>query len=74
MGQGSPGQASATLWQIVGTGDFDGDRRHDLLWRHQDNGQTSMWFIDGTDRVGDGVVGVVGLEWSVAGTGNFDGN
>ena len=73
VGQGSPGQANGALWQIVGTGDFDGDRRHDLLWRHQITGLTVMWFIDGIDRVGDGVVGIARLDWSVSGTGNFDG-
>ena len=73
VGSGSPGQTNPADWQIVGIGDFDGDRRDDLLWRHQMTGLAFIWFIDGIDRVDAGVVGFAGLDWSVSGTGNFDG-
>ena len=73
MGFGSPGQANAATWKIAAVGDFDGDRRDDLFWRNQVTGLAFMWFIDGTDEVGAGVVGFAGLDWSVNGTGNFDG-
>ena len=73
VGFGSPGQANTATWQIVGVGDFDGDRRDDLFWRNQVSGLAFIWFIDGTDRVGAGAVGFAGLDWSVKGTGNFDG-
>ena len=34
-------------WNIVGTGDFNGDGKSDLLWR--DNlGNDAMWFMNGT--------------------------
>ena len=32
----------ATNWQIVGTGDFNGDGRDDILWRN-DGGALSDW-------------------------------
>ena len=31
-----------TLWHIADTGDFNGDGRDDILWRH-DNGMMSEW-------------------------------
>jgi hypothetical protein len=32
-----------TSWQIVGSGDFNGDGRDDLLWRNPSPGQTTDW-------------------------------
>ena len=32
-----------TSWQIVGSGDFNGDGRDDLLWRNPSTGQTTDW-------------------------------
>jgi hypothetical protein len=31
-------------WQVVGVGDFDGDRVDDILWRHSGNGSNTVWF------------------------------
>lgn len=38
-----------TDWQIIGIGDFNGDRRADLLWRHE-TGLTTTWLgaVDGS--------------------------
>ena len=58
---------------VVGVGDFDGDHRDDLLWRNQVSGLVFTWFIDDTERVGAGMVGFAGLDFSVQGIGNFDG-
>jgi len=33
-------------WQIVDTGDFNGDGDVDILWRHQASGQNVVWFMD----------------------------
>lgn len=35
-------------WHVVGSGDFNGDGRDDLLWRH-DSGQLSTWLSDGAN-------------------------
>lgn len=36
-----------TIWQIVQTGDYDGDGMSDLLWSDT-SGNTAMWFMNGT--------------------------
>ncbi len=63
-------------WHVAGTGDFNGDGRADILWRH-DDGTVTDWLgrADG-DFVGNYVAGVLvlGNEWHVAGTGDFNGD
>ena len=34
-------------YDIVGTGDFDGDGRSDILWRHTVQGDVWGWLMDG---------------------------
>ncbi|WP_309611306.1 FG-GAP-like repeat-containing protein [Sphingomonas sp.] len=65
----------ATSWKIVGTGDFDGDGRDDILWRN-DDGTLGNWL--GTATGGFSVNGslLVGVanRWQVVGTGDFNGD
>ena len=35
-------------WQVKGTGDYDGDGRADVLWRHAGSGENYAYFMDGT--------------------------
>jgi hypothetical protein len=63
-------------WTILGTGDFNGDGRADILWRHTD-GELYVW----NSQLGSSAVnflgqslGVVGLDWSVASIGDYDGD
>jgi glucose/arabinose dehydrogenase len=67
-------------WHIVGTGDFDGDGRGDLLWR-TDDGSLAIWEMDGTQikaadflKIGSTTIGAPGSDWHIDGTGDFDGN
>lgn len=68
-----------TNWAIVGTGDYDGDGKADILWRNFDNGAFSNWL--GTDSGGfeindDDAFNVAPLDWSIqpnlAGIGEWD--
>jgi hypothetical protein len=62
-------------WQIHGTGDFDGDRFEDILWRHS-TGAVKIWIME--------IYGVIesqlsptltpGNDWQIKGTGDFDGD
>jgi hypothetical protein len=63
-------------WMIVGTGDFNGDGRSDILWRHQTLGKNSMWLMDGRSLLGGAgpIQQVLKPAWKVVGTADFDGD
>jgi hypothetical protein len=66
----------AISWHIVGTGDFDGDGKADLLLRN-DNGSITDWLSNskGGFSPNDGNASVaVALAWHVAATGDFNGD
>ena len=44
-------------WRIVGTADFNGDGKPDILWRHSATGAVRIWYMDGLLRTG--AVGLV---------------
>jgi VCBS repeat-containing protein len=67
-------------WHIVGTDDFDGDGKSDLLWQ-TDSGALAIWEMNGTQvkaadylKIGGSDVGAPGHDWHVIGTGDFDGD
>jgi hypothetical protein len=66
-------------WEIVGTADFNGDAKTDILWRQRATGDNVIWFMDGTVRADTtlppGSVFLpkaLPLDWRIAGTGDFD--
>jgi hypothetical protein len=68
--------AVPTSWRVVGTGDFNGDGRFDILWRNQD-GRITDWLghHDGSFVVNDSAaMASVSTSWRVAGTGDFNGD
>jgi hypothetical protein len=61
-------------WTIVGTNDFNGDARADLLWRHQTQGTNGVWFMNGVDLQPGPFPNlplVTNVDWKVVGTGLF---
>jgi hypothetical protein len=52
-----------TDWQLAGLGDFNGDGKTDILWRHTVTGALYAWLMNGTQYVGQAYLGTVGTQW-----------
>ena len=66
----------ATDWHIVGTGDFNGDHRDDVMWRN-DDGRITSWLGTATGGFTDNIANAyngVSADWHVVGIGDFDGD
>jgi hypothetical protein len=66
-----------TDWQVVGIGDFNGDTRDDILWRHS-SGAVTNWLGTATGGMitdnGANLFANPGTDWQVAGIGDFNGD
>ena len=62
-------------WSVAGIGDFNGDGRDDVLWRH-DGGDLVQWLGQGNGSFVDNLsaYNFVHPSWEVAGTGDFNGD
>ena len=38
-------------WKVAGVGDFNGDGKSDLLWRHSGTGEVGTWLMNGLSRI-----------------------
>lgn len=68
--------ALENAWQVAGTGDFNGDGRDDVLWRHQ-NGTVTNWLASANGSfVGNyaNAAYSVNANWQMAGVGDFNGD
>ena len=56
-------------WRVAGVGDFDGDGKADVLWRHAASGQNYLYPMDGTTiKPSEGYLRTVPAgNWSVVG-------
>ena len=63
-------------WHIIGTADFNGDGRADLLWR-SDDGTTTNWLANpngGFTNNWDNFNIVASPDWQIVGTGDYNGD
>jgi len=66
-------QVTDTNWEIVGTGDFNGDGKTDILWRNKSTGENEVWFMDGTTfKNWAPILQVTDTNWQIVGTGDFN--
>ena len=62
-------------YQIVGTGDFNGDGYIDILWRNVSTGQNAVWYMSGITYIGYASLNsMTDLTWQIVGTGDFNGD
>ncbi|MGA7827096.1 MAG: FG-GAP-like repeat-containing protein [Geobacteraceae bacterium] len=62
-------------WNIVGTGDFNGDGNRDIVWRDSTSGDNWIWLMNGTTRTSSVQLQTVpGTDWYIGGTGDFNGD
>jgi hypothetical protein len=61
-------------WQIVGTGDFNGDGWPDILWRYNGfGGKNALWYMKGASKIGYAdLPAAADLNWKIVGTGDFN--
>jgi hypothetical protein len=57
-----------TSWNVALVGDFNGTGTSDILWRNS-NGDTSIWYMNGTAVSSTSGVGVVPTSWIVQAAG-----
>ena len=66
-----------TKWRIAAVADMNGDRKSDLIWQNDADGQLSVWFMDGYNLVDGRLLHpgrVEELHWKIAGAGDFNGD
>ena len=62
-----------TGWSIGAVSDADGDGlQDDLIWHNSETGDTSAWFMDGSNATGGAILFNVTTNWVLAGATDFD--
>ncbi|MCP3384645.1 FG-GAP-like repeat-containing protein [Bradyrhizobium sp. CCGUVB4N] len=67
---------AASGWSFVGSGDFNGDGKTDLLLLNSTTKGVAIWEMNGTQVMANPQIGTInaGAGWAFAGTGDFNGD
>jgi alpha-tubulin suppressor-like RCC1 family protein len=72
---GSSASLSASFLRNAALGDFNADRKADLLWSHVSTGAGSLWLMDGFSKLASGTVYDGGDSgWRIVGKGDLNGD
>ncbi|HWA28341.1 MAG TPA: immunoglobulin domain-containing protein, partial [Lacunisphaera sp.] len=71
---GSTTSNAAVLTVRAARGDFNGDGKSDILWRHAIGGNVVFWLMNGTRPQTVAEVTPVSTDWVISGTGDFNGD
>jgi hypothetical protein len=55
----------AVAWNIVGSSDFNGDGKADILWQDNFSGQRVIWIMNGTTLQSWVDLGTVPTSWNI---------
>ena len=62
-------------WEIVGSGDYDGGGKSDILWRNAASGTNWVYIMNGTTiAISTSLSVLPDLNWKVVGDGDYDGD
>ena len=59
---------------MMGVGDFDGDGKSDILWRHRTTGDLWTWPMHGATQLSQTHIGSADVGYKVVGIGDYDGD
>jgi hypothetical protein len=71
----TPSVLADVRWKMVGTGDFNGDYRPDILWRHDQSGENVIWHMNGTTLVSGTFTtpsSLPDVRWKMVGVSDFN--
>ena len=71
-----PGPTGPGLWSVIRAPDFTGDRMADVLWFNAVTQRMQIWLMVGAAQllVGPEIPAPPGGGWTIAGTGDFNGD
>jgi subtilisin-like proprotein convertase family protein len=58
-------------WEIAATGDFDGDRDTDIMWRHSE-GLVLTWEMENGNHEANRSIAFASMGWEIVDAGDFD--
>ncbi len=68
-------QEPNTAWNIIGSNDFNGDGKSDLLWRNEATGQVYLMLMNGGTIASQGMIyAEPNLAWKIVAQGDYDGD
>lgn len=68
---------SDASWQMITSGDFNGDGKDDMLWRNTSTGDNSIWLMNGLQLLAGASQNLTisaPIGWTIAATADFNGD